>query len=91
MKTIGMKWTVDEAKIEDCGTFQTDEGEAMAYAKLAYFGGMISLKVTPHDMRKIEPHKGKIVSVSGGLRYEVKKGSGKEMIRFSVNEVKVVG
>lgn len=90
MNTQGIKWSVSQAMIEDCGSFQTDEGEAMAYAKMAYFGGMVSLKITPDDLRKVEPHKGKIVSANGLLHYEVKKGTGKETVRFTIDEIKPV-
>ncbi len=88
MNTEGIKWSVDQARIEDCGTFQTDEGEAMAWAKMGYFGGLASLKISPDDLKKVMPHKGKMVSVSGVLHYEVKKGTGKETIQFFIDEVK---
>jgi hypothetical protein len=84
----GIKWTMDQAKIEDCGVFQTDEGEPMAWAKAAYFGGMVSLKITVEDLERVRPHKGKMVSMSGNLHYEVKKGTGKESVQFHIGEIK---
>ncbi len=44
MDTQGIIWSVNQAKILDCGTFQTEDGEAMAWAKMGYFGGLASLK-----------------------------------------------
>ena len=91
METQGIKWNVNQAMIEDCGTFQTEEGEPMAWAKAAYFGGIVSLKITPDDLTKIVPFKGKMVTISGQLHYEVKKGTGKETIRFGITEIKAFG
>jgi hypothetical protein len=88
METQGIKWSVNQAKIEDCGSFQTDEGEPMAWAKMGFFGGLASLKITPDDLQKVTPHKGKIVSITGRLRYEVKKGTGKETVAFLIDEIK---
>ena len=91
MDAQGIKWNVDQAMIEDCGSFQTDEGEPMAWAKMAYFGGMASLRITPDDLQKVAPHKGKMVSAKGRLHYEVKKGNGKETIAFYIDELKPLG
>ena len=91
MDTQGIKWSVNHAKILDCGTFQTEDGEAMAWAKMGYFGGLASLKITPDDLQKVAPHKGKVVSLTGQLRYEIKKGTGKETIAFFIDEIKPVG
>ncbi|QBG46545.1 hypothetical protein EGM51_03720 [Verrucomicrobia bacterium S94] len=84
----GMQWSIAEAQIADCGSMQNEEtGEPIAWAKMAYFGGMASLKITPDDLAKIAPHKGKMVSVSGTLEYEIKK-SGHEKIKFALGEIK---
>lgn len=83
----GITWHVDHARIEDCGAFQTEEGEPMAYAKVATFGGLFPLSVSPDDLTKIAPHKGKMVKMSGRMTYEVKKGTGKEAIKFYVGEI----
>lgn len=88
MDKHGINWNTQEAMISDCGAFQTDEGEPMAYAKMEYFGGKISLNITPDDLQKVAPHKGKMVTCAGKLSYEVKKGTGKETIRFSIDEIK---
>ncbi len=90
METQGIKWSVNHAKIADCGSFQTDEGEAMAWAKMAYFGGIASLRITLDDLQKVAPHKGKIVSASGRLHYEIKKGTGKETVAFMIDEIKPI-
>lgn len=89
MNNHGINWSCDQAVVSDFGTFKNEEtGEPMAWAKLEYFGGKISLNITPEDLEKVAPHKGKMVKVSGSLSYEVKKGSGKETIRFAVDEIK---
>ena len=90
MDTQGIIWSVNQAKILDCGTFQTEDGEAMAWAKMGYFGGLASLKITPDDLQKVAPHKGKTVSASGSLHYEIKKGTGKETVAFMIDELKPV-
>jgi len=75
--------------IMDCGTFQNEEtGEPLAYAKMGFFGGNASLNITPDDLHKIAPHKGRMVSIGGHLHYEIKKGSGKESIRFQISDIK---
>jgi hypothetical protein len=88
----GIKWLCEQGLVQDCGTFQDEETkEAKAWAKLAYFGGLVSLTISPDDLRKIAPHKGKMVSCSGRLEHEVKKGTGKESIRFCIDEIKALG
>jgi hypothetical protein len=88
----GLVWSCNNAMVQDCGTFQDeDTKEAKAWAKLAYFGGLASLTISPEDLRKLAPHKGKMVACSGRLEHEVKKGSGKEVTRFCVDEVKPLG
>jgi hypothetical protein len=87
MEEEGMGWYCKRAKVQDCGVFQSEDGEPMAYAKVAMFGGLFSLTVTPDDMRKLEPHKGKFVSISGSQTYEIKKKSGNEVIKFYLGEI----
>ena len=85
----GLEWFVNEAEVTDCGTFQQkDSNETVAWAKMAYFGGMVSLKITPEDLRKVAPFKGKMVSMSGRQTHEVKKGTGIEKSTFYVDDLK---
>lgn len=87
VKTDGLYWGAERARLDECEAFQTKEGEAMAYAKLAVFGGKISLKIGPEDLPKLVPHKGKIITISGELQYEIKKGTGAETVKFLVGEI----
>ena len=82
----GIRWNCDMAEITEFGSFQAEDGEPMAYAKFTTWGGKISLSVSPDDLSKLAPHKGKRVSISGRLDYEIKK-SGKEAVKFYVGEV----
>ncbi|MGE4489882.1 MAG: hypothetical protein AB7E95_10110 [Kiritimatiellales bacterium] len=87
----GIIWMCNQGLVQDCGSFQdSDTGEVKAWAKLAYFGGLASLTISPEDLKKIAPFKGKMVSCSGRLEHEIKKGSGKESTRFCVDEVKAI-
>jgi hypothetical protein len=89
MDTHGINWNVEQAIISDCGSFQNEEtGEPMAWAKMEYFGGKVSLNITPDDLLKVAPYKGKMVKATGKLSYEIKKNTGKETIRFSIDEIK---
>lgn len=87
MNKLGLNWNKDGAIIADCGTFQNDEGEPVAWAKLAFMGGMASLKITPDDLKRLSPLKGKEVNINGTFTYEIKKGSGKETMSFYVDQV----
>jgi len=82
----GIQYTVEEAIIMDCGSFQSEAGEPIAYAKMGWMGGNASLNISPSDLSKVMPYKGKMVTISGGLTYEIKKG-GRETIRFSLDKI----
>ena len=91
MNELGLNWNKQGAIIADCGTFQNEEsGEPVAWAKLAFMGGMCSLKVTPDELKKIVPFKGKEVNISGTFTYEIKKGTGKESMTFYVGSIAAV-
>ncbi|QQE12315.1 hypothetical protein JD969_02240 [Planctomycetota bacterium] len=68
----GLKLSVDAAKVLDCNSFQTEDGEAMAYVKLAYFGGITTILVDPMTVEKFMQHKDKMVKAEGALWVEQK-------------------
>lgn len=70
----GIQYIVPEAIIMDCGSFQSESGEPIAFAKMGWMGGNASLNISPSDLSRVLPFKGKMVTVSGGLTYEIKKG-----------------
>ena len=86
--TDGLRWALDQAKVVDSNSFQSDDGKPMAYVKLAYFGGLTTIMVTPEDARRFEPLIGKMVTASGGLIVE-KKRSGVS-VQFSIDVLEAI-
>ena len=82
----GMKWSVEQAKVMSADFFQTDEGEPMAYVKLAYFGGYTTIMCSVEDSKKFKPHTGKMVSCGGALWVEPKKNGAK--ITFEIGYIR---
>ena len=69
----GLKWTCKQAVVKGCDSFQTDEGEHMAYIKLAFFGGLSTIMIDHNQIHKFKSHLGKVVSCGGDLMIEIKK------------------
>ena len=83
----GLSWNVDEARVDDVGSFQDDEGKPMAYVKLAYFGGVNIIMISPVDVKRFEAFRGKRVIAGGALHVE-RKSTGSQKVRFEVAEIK---
>lgn len=83
----GLKWAVEEAEVLAADQFQDDEGQPKAYVKLAYFGGLSTIMVEPAELKKFQPHIGKLVSCSGAL-YTERKGNGSMKVKFELAEIK---
>lgn len=83
-----LNYEIGLARVRDVESFQDDEGRPVFYAKVEMGSSVITILGEREEISKLEPFKGKFVSIAGQLDTELKKTGLK--VRFSVSEVKEV-
>ncbi len=84
MEMNGLKWSVDQALVVDVNSFQSNDGETLAYVKLEYWGGSQTIMMDPVEAEQFRKLTGKMVKAGGSLAVEVKKGTGQQKVKFGI-------
>ena len=86
----GLVWSIKQGKVIDVRRYTLKSGQPVADVKIAYFGGLTSIRVSDAEAKKFEDLKGKNISADGLLYVERSSFDGSDTNMFEIANIKAI-